>query len=234
MGTRFETTRWSLVRKARQGPDRDEALGDLCRIYWPPLYSFLRRQGCRPEEAEDLTQAFFARLIEKDWLQDVEPDKGRLRSFLLVACRHFLANERDHQRALKRGGARGAVSLDLATAEERYRLEPRLEQSPEKLFDRRWALTVLQRVLGALREELPASGRDTFDALRPFLLAGEADESYAEVAPRLGMRPGTVRVAVLRLRRRFQQRLRAEIADTVADPADVDAEIRYLIRALSG
>jgi RNA polymerase sigma factor (sigma-70 family) len=220
------------VLAARDGPARRQALGALCQTYWYPLYTFLRRQGCRADEAEDVTQGFFARLIEKDWLRDVAPAKGRFRSFLLVACRHFLANERDRQRAGKRGGAQAPLPLDLAAAEERYRREPRLELSPERLFDRRWALTVLDRVLAAVRAELPPAGRETFDVLRTFLVAPDEEDSYAEAASRLALSPGAVRVAVHRLRRRYRARLREEIAATVDDPAQVDEEIGYLIRAL--
>jgi RNA polymerase sigma-70 factor (ECF subfamily) len=230
----FATTRWSLVVAAQQkaAPQAGAALADLCRLYWYPLYAFIRRRGHDATEAEDLTQAFFARLLEKDGLAAVTPTRGRFRSFLLAACQHFLANERERASARKRGGGR-VLPLDLSDAEVRYCREPSHELTPEVLFERRWALALLARVLQGLREEYELGGKGRlFDALRG-QLTGDGTAAYATLAADLGMTENAVKTAVHRLRKRYGERLRAEIADTVATEAEIDEEIRELFRALA-
>jgi RNA polymerase sigma-70 factor (ECF subfamily) len=205
----------------------------LCEIYWYPLYAFLRRQGHSAEDAQDLTQGFFARVLEKDALSHVDPARGRFRSFMLASLKHFVANERVRASALKRGGPLPPLSFEFETAEGQYRLEPRDEVTPESLFDRRWALTLLARVLGRIRSEFEKAGKAAlFDALKGYLTAEETELSYREAAASLGLSEGAVKVAVHRLRRRFRLLLREEIAQTVATPEDVEDEIDYLFRAL--
>jgi RNA polymerase sigma-70 factor (ECF subfamily) len=232
---RFATTHWSLIARAQDAaaPEARAALSSLCQLYWYPLYAFIRRRGAAVAEAQDLTQEFFARLLEKDFLANVEPGKGRFRSFLLAACKHFLANERDRARAQKRGGGRAPVSLDLHNAEDRYLLEPAHDLTAEKLFERRWALTLLDQVLARLRAEYEQAGKSAlFEGLKNSLAAGEAATPYAKLAGQLNMSEGAVKVAAHRLRRRYRQLLREEIARTVPDPANVDEEIRDLFQAL--
>lgn len=231
----FATTRWSVVLAAgdHTGPQAQAALATLCQGYWYPLYVFARRQGHGPEDAQDLTQGFFARLLEKDFLRSVDPGKGRFRSFLLAAYKHFLANERDRANAQKRGGGRLAVPIDLQGAEDRYRLEPAHTLTAERLFERRWAMTLLGQVLGRLREEFVAvDNAPHFEVLKAFLTGERSDIRYAEVGRQLGMSEGAVKVAVHRLRGRYRELLREEIARTVDDPAQVDEEIRGLFLAL--
>jgi RNA polymerase sigma factor (sigma-70 family) len=233
----FQTTHWSLVLAAREGhPSQARAaLDELCRTYWYPLYAYVRRRGNPPAEAEDLTQAFFARLLEKELLRDLTPGMGRFRSFLLTTLKHFLANEWDRARAQKRGGGKALISLDEEQAEARYRVEPADPVTPETLYEQRWAWTVLEQVLGRLREEFVATERaELFDQLQVFLSAGKPPpNAYAEAAARTGLKEGTVKVAVHRLRRRYGELLRAQIAQTVADPREVEDELRYLIQVLA-
>jgi RNA polymerase sigma-70 factor (ECF subfamily) len=233
---RFATTRWSLVLAAGQKTDARsaEALGNLCEMYWYPVYAFIRRQGYRPEEVADLTQEFFARVLEKNYFHDADPARGRFRAFLCASIRHFLSNERDRARTLKRGGNQLPISLDVETAEGTYRIEPRDDLTPEKLFDRRWALILLERVLARLRDNHVSAGKgEMFDRLKGFLTGDSTGVPYAEVAKALGMTEGAVKVAVHRLRRQFRDTLMQEIAETVSDPADIDAEIEYLLKAVS-
>jgi RNA polymerase sigma factor (sigma-70 family) len=233
---RFATTRWSLVLAAGHQTDErsSEALASLCEMYWYAVYAFIRRQGYRPEDGADLTQAFFLRVLEKNYFQDADPARGRFRAFLCASIRHFLSNERDRARALKRGGAHPLISLDVETAEGRYELQPRDDLTPEKLFDRHWALTLLERVLTRLREDHVSAGKaELFDHLKGFLTGDSAAVPYADVAKALGMTEGAVKVAVHRLRRHFRDTLVQEIAETVSDPADIDAEIEYLLKAVS-
>ena len=198
------------------------------------MYAFIRRQGYRAEEGADLTQEFFARVIEKHYFHDADPARGRFRAFLCASIRHFLSNERDRARALKRGGHQPPISLDVETAEGTYQLEPRDDLTPEKLFDRRWALILLERVLGCLRDEHVSAGKgELFDHLKGFLTGDSAGVSYVDVAKALGMTEGAVKVAVHRLRRQFRDTLTHEIAETVSDPAEIDAEIAYLLKAVS-
>ena len=230
----FHTTRWSMVLHARgDSAGAQASLAQLCGVYWYPLYAFVRRQGMSGHDAQDLTQEFFARLLAKGWLGDVERERGRFRSFLLAAMRHLLANEWDRSRAKKRGGGAAMLALDAMSAETRYRHEPADTQTAEKFFDRRWALTLLDQVLARLRGEMTAAGRlADFEALK-FCLTGEKT-AYAEVARTLGMTEGAVKVAVHRLRERYRALLRAEIAETVATAEEVDGEMRHLLAALSG
>ena len=215
-------------------PLAHEALETLCRTYWYPLYAFIRREGHSPHDAQDLTQAFFARFLEKNFLGDVHRERGKFRSFLLASLKHFLANEWNRARAQKRGGGQTIIPLDQETTEGRYHLEPRDELTAEKIYERRWALTLLDRVLGRLRDEFVAGGKTAqFEELKIFLSAGKGSIPYATVAAKLGSTPEAIKVAVHRLRRRYRELLRAEIANTVATPAEVDEEIRYLFRALS-
>ncbi len=231
----FATTRWSLVAAAQDpaAPRAREALADLCRLYWYPVYAYARRRGHGHHAAQDLTQAFFARLLEKNDLAAADRTRGRFRSYLLTACQHFLANEHDRQTAQKRGGGRTHLPLDFEAADGRYSREPADEQTPERVFDRQWALGLLDRALGELRAEYAGSGRaKLFDALKG-CLAGGAEVAYAELARELVMTEGAVKVAVHRLRQRYRDRLRGLIADTVATPEEVDDEIRDLFSALA-
>ena len=233
---RFATTRWSLILAAghQSNAKSSEALASLCETYWYPVYAFVRRQGYAADAAADLTQEFFARVLEKNYFRDADPARGRFRSFLCAAVRHFLSNERDRARTLKRGGPLPPISLDAEHAEGRYLLEPRDDLTPEKLFDRRWALLLLERALARLRDQHAAAGKiELFDQLKGYLTGDRADVPYADVAKTLGMSDGAVRVAVHRLRRQFRDALVEDIAETVSDSADVDAEIEYLLKAVS-
>jgi RNA polymerase sigma factor (sigma-70 family) len=203
-------------------------------MYWYPVYAFIRRQGYHPEDGADLTQEFFARVLEKNYFHDADPARGRFRAFLCASIRHFLSNERDRARALKRGGKQPPISLDVETADGRYQLEPRNDLTPEKLFDRHWALMLLERVLARLREEQVSAGKaEQFDHLKGFLTGDSATVRYIDVARPLGMTEGAIKVAVHRLRRHFREILVQEIAETVSSPADIDAEIEYLLKAVS-
>jgi RNA polymerase sigma-70 factor (ECF subfamily) len=232
---RFRTTHWSLIAAAR---DRDsgearEALAALCEAYWYPLYAFIRRQGYKMEDARDLTQGFFTRLLEKDYLNDVDREKGKFRSFLLASCKHFLANEHDRAHALKRGGGLAIRSLDSGTAESRYSEEPAHDLTPERLFERRWALLLLQNVFARMRQEHEQAGKlMLFEQLKPFLAGDGPSLRYSQAAEQLRMSTGAVKVAVHRLRGRYRELVHEEIARTVDDPALVEAEIRDLFAAL--
>jgi len=232
----FATTLWSAVLDAKDAnsPSASQALETLCRAYWYPLYAFIRRRGYGPSDAEDLTQAFFAHLFEKGALKTVGREKGRFRSFLLAALTHFLNNEYQKSQAWKRGGKNLLESWDALRAEDRYRHEPVDNVTPERLFERRWAFTLLERVLSQLRQEYQAGGKlAVFDELQP-LLAGEAGAGgTASAATRLGMHEGAAKVALHRLRRRFGDNLRTHIACTVASPDQVEDEIRYLFSVVA-
>jgi RNA polymerase sigma factor (sigma-70 family) len=227
----FKTTHWSSVLLAGRAdaPQAEAALGRLCQTYWYPLYFYVRRCGHRKEDAQDLTQGFFARLLEKNYLKEIERDKGKFRSFLLMALKRFLANEWDKARRHKRGGGWEIVSLDDGDAEARYQTELADDRSPEKAYEQRWAATVLERVVNRLAAEMTAGGKaQLFDELKD-LVRGEAGRaSYPEVAQRLQMSEGTVRVNVHRLRRRYRELLREEIAETVDTPEAIEEEIRHL------
>lgn len=229
----FATTHWSVVLTAgrARSPQSAEALEDLCRTYWYPLYAYVRRRGYSVEDAQDLTQAFFAHLLSRDFLGGVGPEKGRFRSFLLACLKHYLADEWEKARAAKRGGVGFEGWLDLEQAEDRYQLEACVEASPENMYERRWALDLLDRTLGRLRQDAPASGRDAVcDELQGCLLGERPEETYAQLGMRLGMSETAVKVAVHRLRRRYRELLRDEIAHTVTRLEEVEEELRYLFR----
>lgn len=232
MQTRFATTSWTQVLAAREGASTEsrQALEGLCRVYWYPLYAFVRRQGHDAEDSRDLTQAYFAEMLEKGYLEDYDPERGRFRVFLAASMRHFLSKQRERARAWKRGGRAEVISLDAGEVEGRYRLEPQDRLTPEQIFERRWALTVLERALGRLRREQEDSDRGReFQVLEGYLTGDKSRASYREVAAELGTSEGAVKMAIHRLRQRFGQLLRSEIADTVASPAEVDDEVRYLL-----
>ncbi len=227
----FSATRWSVVLAA--AGDAEDALATLCRAYWYPLYAFLRRQGLSTHDAEDVTQGFFAHILEKNAFANVDRAKGRFRTFLLASLKHFLADERDRANAQKRGGGQAAISLDACEAEERYALEPRDELSPDKLFDRRWAIAVIEQALARLGAEYSDAEKGAlFSALKPLLTAPASARPYAEIGAEFGMNEGAVKTAVHRLRQRYGAALRAEISETVGTAEEVGAELRYLLDAL--
>jgi RNA polymerase sigma factor (sigma-70 family) len=235
-GDIFATTHWTVVLAAgkRSTPQSDRALEELCRAYWFPLYAYVRRRGHTKEDAEDLTQAFFARFLEKNYLEGLSAERGRFRAFLLVALKHFLANEWDKAQCQKRGGNITHLSLDWQTADTQFQIAATAEPSPDKAFDREWAVALLAKVIERLRAECAADGRgQQFAELKLFLTAGKGALSHAEAAHRLGMDETAVRVAVHRLRKRYRQLLRDEIAQTLSDPAMVDEEMRALFGAFS-
>jgi RNA polymerase sigma factor (sigma-70 family) len=232
--SQFPTTRWSLVVAAGDSRPKEarSALVSLCENYWYPLYAYLRRRGYSADEAQDLTQEFFVRLLEGRYLDRADPEKGRFRSFLLTSLKYFVADEEDRNRALKRGG--GAVlSLEFGSGEERYQREPAHDETPERIFERRWALSLLDRVVERLQSEFVEHGRpEHFDRLKVFLL-GQADAPYAALAREMNTSEGALKVAIHRLRKRYRELFRQEIADTVADPAEVESELRFLAAVLT-
>ena len=233
----FVTTHWSVVLTAQRSDTTraHAALARLCQTYWYPLYAYVRRRGYGPHDAQDLTQEFFARLLEQDWLSQADRDRGRFRTFLLAALSHFLANEWDKTRAQKRGGAIQFVPLQLDSAETRYGQEPADPVTPEQCFERRWALALLDEVLNRLREEHMAAGTaEMFDALKPCLVGDRQAQPYAALAAQLGVTEGAVKVALHRLRQRYRQLLRKEIANTVATPEEVNDEMHHLFAVLAG
>jgi RNA polymerase sigma-70 factor (ECF subfamily) len=233
----FASTHWSVVLLAggaRTVPQVQEALARLCSAYWYPLYVFIRRQGHTANEAEELTQEFFTRFLEKDFLSTVDKSRGKFRTFLLACCKHFLANQRDFAQAQKRGGGRPALCLDFHGAAERYRTEPASAETAEKLFERRWALTVLDQVLQQLQREYQAEGKAAlFEHLKNVLVGGTEALSYARIGTALAMNEGAVRKAGQRLRERYRSLLRELIADTVAEPERIEDEICDLFAALA-
>ncbi len=233
----FTTTHWSVVLAAgdEASPQALEALESLCRTYWYPLYAFVRRRGHSPHDTEDLLQGFFARFLEKHYLGDVDQAKGRFRSFLLAALKHYLANEWDKAKAVRRGGRVEFLSFEADAAESRYYEEPMSELTPEKLYEQRWAYGLLERVMERVQHEFEASEqRSLFEALKGFLLGESPGVAYAELAARQGLSEGAVKKRVQRLRQRYQRLLREEIAHTVARPEDVEDEIRYLFNVVGG
>lgn len=232
----FATTHWTAVLAAGRGSSRqaDVALEELCRTYWYPLYAYVRRQGHSRENAEDLTQGFFARLLEKNYLEGVRSDKGKFRAFLLVAVKRFLANEWDRANRQKRGGGVMPLSLDWQDADSRYQINPADNLSPDKLYDRAWAVIVLERVITRLRDENGAESKaKLYEQLKPFLMMGKSEIPYAQAAAALKLTEGAVRVAVHRLRRRYRELLREEITQTLANPAQADEEMQSLFNALA-
>ena len=232
--SQFPTTRWTLVVAAGD-PDRKGArlaLVSLCENYWYPLYAWLRRRGHSADEAQDLTQEFFVRVLEGRYLDRADPDKGRFRSFILTSLKFFVADEEDRQRARKRGGG-ALVPLEFSSGDERYQREPAHDETPERIFERRWALSVLDRVVEKLREEFVRHGRpEHFERLKVFLL-GKSDAPYTALALEMKTSEGALKVAIHRLRKRYRDLFRQEIADTVADPAEVESELRFLAAVLS-
>lgn len=235
-GDIFATTHWTVVLAAgqRHTPQADHALEELCRTYWFPLYAFVRRRGHAREDAEDLTQTFFARFLEKNYLAGLSAEQGRFRAFLLASLKHFLANEWDRSQAQKRGGGAAHLSLDWETADTKFQVAATGEPSPDKAFDREWALALLSQVIERLQKECETEGRGKlFVQLKVFLTAGKAESAQAEVARSLDMEEGAVRVAIHRLRKRYRELLRDEIAQTLSDPAMVEVEMRALFGAFA-
>jgi RNA polymerase sigma-70 factor (ECF subfamily) len=236
----FATTRWSMVVAAGRSPhggspESKAALADLCQRYWYPLYVYVRRRVADRDEARDLTQDFFARLLEKNTLALADPERGRFRSFLLTTLKHFLINEWEKNRAQKRGGGRKTLALDFDAKEQQFTLEPAHTWTPERQFERHWALALLDQVLLQLRQEYHAGGKQKlFEQLKSFLVGDSAKASHADAAQRLGMTEGAVKVAAHRLRKRYRELLRQEVAQTVADDNEVEDEIRSLFRSLEG
>jgi len=232
----FATTHWSVVIAAgdRNAPGATEALSSLCQTYWYPLYAYVRRRGHSPQNAEDLTQEFFLQLLEHDWVGRADQSRGRFRSFLLMALDRFLANQWDRCRSRKRGGHLRRVPLVFGDAESRFSREPVDNATPEQAYERQWALTVLEQVLAGLREEYALRGEAAlFEAIKPCLVGSRTTQPYDRLGAELGMTEGNVQVAVFRLRRRYRRRLVEEIAQTVASPGEVAAEVRHLFRILS-
>jgi RNA polymerase sigma factor (sigma-70 family) len=229
----FATTHWSVVLAVGQqgSPEAAAALERLCRTYWYPLYVYIRRHGHSVEDAQDLTQQFFAQVLRKGSIGLADPERGRFRTFLLHALRNFLANEWKRARRIKRGGGAACLSLDLEDAEQRYSKEqPAVTITPERAYEKRWAMTLLERVLADLQQEYAHAGNDrVFDELSDLLWGKDSSISYAQIGRRLGMAEGAVRGAMHRLRERYRERLRTEVAHTVADFQEVDEELRYLI-----
>jgi RNA polymerase sigma-70 factor (ECF subfamily) len=231
----WATTSWTQVLAARDAPSSEarQALEGLCQAYWYPLYVFVRHQGLDAEEAQDVTQAYFAALVEKDYLADFDPELGRFRVFLKASIKHFLSKEREKAKAWKRGGRTSVVSLD-ADVETRYSLEPVDRLTPEDIYERRWALTLVERVLSTVREESKKAGREEeFDQLKGFLTGGQPKVPYSEVAEKLGTLEDAVKASVHRMRQRFGKMLREEIGATVASPEEVDDEVRHLLGVIA-
>ena len=233
-GAAFTTTHWSVVLEAQgESPAAQEALEKLCRTYWRPIFAFLRRQGRPPAEAEDITQGFFAQLLERGSLDAVRREKGRLRSFLLGGLKLFLADEQRRAMAIKRGKGQRLISLEELRPDDRIEMEPADPTTAEMIYERRWALTVLERVLSRLKDEYgAASNAALFDSLKELLPDEPGSPSQAEIAARLGMTENSVRQAFYRFRQRYQALLREEIANTVATPGDIEDELRHLIAVL--
>lgn len=235
-GDIFATTHWSVVVSAgqRHTPQSDHALEELCRIYWFPLYAYVRRRGYAKEDAEDLTQTFFARFLAKNYLEGLSAERGRFRAFLLASLKHFLANEWDKAQRQKRGGGARPLSLDWQTADTQFQIAATDASSPDRAFDREWALALLTRVIDRLQGECAAAGKaKLFNELKVFLAAGRCETAPTAVARSLGMEAGAVRVAVHRLRKRYRALLRDEIAHTLSEPALVAEEMRALFGAFA-
>ncbi len=232
---RFATTSWSLVAAAggAPSPEAERALGELCGDYWYPLYAYVRRRGHDADDARDLTQAFFVKLLEKDGLRAADPARGRFRSFLLTSMKHFLTSEWRRQVAEKRGGGVEVLSIDYQDAEHRYQIDPGHELTPEAVFERRWALALLDRAVEELAADYHQRGQGTlFDAMREFLGHDPARLPYAELSRTLGQSEGALRTAASRLRGRWREKLRALVAETVRDDDKVEEELKSLLSAL--
>ena len=232
----FATTHWSVVLAAKDDkkPEVTAALEKLCQVYWYPLYAYVRRQGNSPQDAEDLTQGFFARLLEKHYLDDVDRKRGKFRSFLLASIKHFMADEHDRATAQKRGGGRLLISLDVEDSEKRYRLEPAHDLTPEKLFERRWALSLLSAVFERLQKDYAEAGKGKlFEVIQRFLAPDSNEADYASAAGQLQMKEDALRMAVHRLRQRYGNLFREEVANTVSDESEIEDEMRHLRNILS-
>jgi RNA polymerase sigma-70 factor (ECF subfamily) len=232
----FATTHWTVVLAAGRSstPQSDTALEQLCKTYWFPLYAYVRRRGNTKEDAEDLTQAFFARFLAKNYLAGLSAEHGRFRAFLLASLKHFLINDWKKSQRQKRGGGETLLSLDWQTADTKFQVASTAEPSPDKAFDREWALALLARVIERLQKECEADGKGKlFEQLKIFLTTGKDESAQTKVAKSLGMEEATVRVAIHRLRKRYRQLLRDEISQTLSDSADVDEEMRALFAAFS-
>jgi RNA polymerase sigma factor (sigma-70 family) len=233
---RFATTHWTVVLAAgdSSSPEHEQALNGLCQAYWFPLYAYLRRCGHGSHEAEDFTQGFFTKILERVGLRQADPTRGKFRSFLLASLKNFLADQHKHAAAQKRGGPREVISLNIDVAEKRYTREPDLCLSPERLFEKSWALTVLKQAMNRLKAEYETEDkRQLFNHLKVYLTIGRKAVTYKEVAAKLALTEGAVKVAVLRLRRRYGDLVRDEIAQTVSTAAQVDEEVRDLFAALA-
>ena len=236
-GKRFDETRWSLVQAAGEtvNPKAQDALGELCQIYWPPVYAYIRCRGQDPERAKDLTQGFFTLLLEKNYIKYARKDRGKFRSFLLTCVKRYMVNEWEREQALKRGGGHSIVSLDLDTAESfKYKLTPATPQTPEEIYDKLWAFTFVQQVFVQLEKEMRRpKDRERFRVLKPFLTGDSETTSYKDVGAQLDMSEGAVKVAIHRLKSKFGKRLRTEVAQTVDSSSKVDEEIRFLLQLVS-
>ncbi len=232
----FASTQWSVVLRASgDSVEAQHAIEYLCELYWYPLYAFARRRGSSAEEAEDLTQGFFVRVFEKEYFRDADPERGRFRSFLLTVFKRYLGDERDKAKAQKRGGRVHHISIDFPSAEERYRAEPVDGWTAEKLYERRWAITLLDRILSELERSYAEKGKsEFFAAVRMFLTPAVKEDSYQDVAERLCMKTETLRVAVHRMRASYRQLLEEEVSRTLASPEDWENELETLQMALRG
>jgi RNA polymerase sigma-70 factor (ECF subfamily) len=233
----FATTHWSVVLAAGRtdAPEATAALEKLCRAYWMPIYSYVRRRGHPPHDARDLTQSFFALLLERNDFGAANPQRGRFRSYLLSSLNHYLANQYDRARAEKRGGGKTFISLDDESIEERYRAEPVSDLSPDRIYEQRWALALMEQALEALRTEFVEAGKtQQFERLKSFLTSEPAPGDYASAAAALDMTEGAVAVAVYRLRQRYRDLVRREIAQTVSSPLEIEEEMQHLLRLLQG
>lgn len=235
-GGAFATTQWSVILAAREGaePEAEAALARLCQAYWAPLYAFLRRSSHPPHDAEDLVQAFFARLFERDWLKTVDPRKGRFRSFLLASLRNFVSNEHRYERRKRRGGDQVRIHIDAPDEEQHWAGELALHESPERTFDRRWAETVVGAAMARLRAEFEKAGKGPlFGTLERWLATEARPGEYEAVGKPLGLSANAVSIAVHRLRQRYRELVRDEVAETVAEGEDVETEVRYLLSVLT-
>jgi RNA polymerase sigma factor (sigma-70 family) len=232
----FATTRWTVVNAAAHASNGKaaEALAELCQIYWPPLYGYLRRRGHSPEDAQDLTQGFFARFLERQIVRSADPARGKFRAFLLTALKRYVINEHERATAARRGGGHVHLALDFEDAERAFTREQHAEDTPEQVFDRKWAAITLGRALQRLREDYDRAGKQTeAEVLLPYLTESSQLPSYKDAGVTLGMSEDAVKVAVHRLRRRFGESLRLEVAETVRQPDEIEDEMRDLMRAVS-
>jgi RNA polymerase sigma factor (sigma-70 family) len=235
--SQFHTTHWSLIVQAagQEGASSRAALADLCGAYWYPVYAFIRRRGHSAEDARDLAQEFFATLLEKGYLADADPERGRFRAFLLTAVSRFVSKQHQREAAQKRGGGRHILPLNFDDGETRYQLEPSHDWTAERIFARRWALTLLDRTIAALRQEHEANGKlPLFNTLKVFLTGEAGAPPLRQIAEKLGMTEGAVKVSIHRLRQKYREALRSEIAQTLSAQEDVDDELKLLLAALRG